>query len=65
MELKNKTILQVKVGERTYEMECYSEAPLGEVYDALLQMKSYVVDRINAQCDNEKKSEEKCQASPQ
>lgn len=58
MELKSKTILQVKTGERVYEMECYSDAPLGEVYDALLQMKAYVVDRINAQCDNEKKAEE-------
>lgn len=63
MELKSKTILQVKVGERTYEMECYSDSPLGEVHDALSQMKAYVVDRINAQQDNEKKAEEPCQTS--
>ena len=61
MELRSKTVLQVKVGERTYEMECYSDSPLGEVHDALTQMKAYVVDRINAQVDNEKKAEEKCQ----
>lgn len=65
MELKNKTILEVKIGERTYSMECYSDSPLGEVHDALTQMKAYVVDRINAQTDNEKKAEEKaCQTSP-
>lgn len=64
MELKCKTALQVKVGERTYEMECYSDAPLGEIFDALTQMKAYIVDRINAQLDNEKKAQEAaCQKS--
>lgn len=64
MEIRNKAILQVKIGERTYEMECYNESPLGEVFDALTLMKAYVVDRINAQADNEKKAqEEPCQTS--
>lgn len=61
MEIKSKTVLEVKVGDRVYSMECYSDSPLGEVHDALTQMKSYVVDRINAQVDNEKKVEEACQ----
>jgi hypothetical protein len=63
MELKSKTLLQVKIGERTYEMECYSDSPLGEVHDALSQMKAYVVERIQVQLDNEKKAEEACQKS--
>jgi len=61
MEIKSKTTLEVRIEDRIYSMECYSNSPLGEVHDALTQMKAYVVDRINAQCDNEKKSEEQCQ----
>ena len=60
MELRNKTVLEVRVEGRIYSIECNAESPLGEVHDALTQMKAYVVDRINAQCDKEKKSEEKC-----
>ncbi len=64
MELKCKTALQVKIGERIYEMECHSDSLLGEVHDALTQMKAYIVDRINAQLDNEKKAQEAaCQKS--
>ena len=66
MELRNKTTLEVKVGDRTYSMECYNESPLGEVFDALTQMKSYIVERINAQVDVEKKAQEQtCQKSAQ
>lgn len=61
MELRSRTYLEVKIDNRTYALECSSDSPLGAVHDALTQMKAYVVDRINAQCDNEKKAEEKCQ----
>lgn len=62
MNLRSKTVLEVKIGERTYTMECYSDAPLGEVHDALTQMKAYIVERINAQVEIEKKAGEPCQA---
>jgi hypothetical protein len=58
MQLKNKTYLEVKVGDRTYALECYSDSPLGEVFDALSSMKAYILDRINAQADNENKAKE-------
>jgi hypothetical protein len=58
MELINKTLLQVKIGERTYSIECNATSPLGEVHDALTQMKAYVVDRMQAQIDSEKKCED-------
>ncbi len=44
--IKNKTVLEVKIGERIYAMECAPEAPLGEVHDALCQMRAFVVQRI-------------------
>ena len=66
MQLINKTVLEVKIGERSYVMECYNDSPLGEVHDALTQMKAYIVDRINTQCENEKKAEEEtCPKSAQ
>lgn len=62
MKLVSKTLLEVSVGDRTYAMECRSDSPLGEVHDALSQMKAYIVARINEQNDNEQKAkEEPCQ----
>lgn len=52
--IKNKTIIEAKVGERTYQMECFPESPLGEVYDALNQMRAYVIERIVDQQKSEK-----------
>jgi hypothetical protein len=46
MMIKTKTILEVKIGERIYEMECDPNAPLGEVHDALSSMKSYIINRM-------------------
>lgn len=63
MQLRNRTTLEVKVGDRTYSMDCNSDSPLGEVYDALTQMRSYIVERITTQSDNEKKAEEECPKS--
>lgn len=63
MELKNRTYLEVKIDGRVYALECDSNSCLGSVHDALTQMKAYVVDRINAQAENEKKAEEACPKS--
>ena len=45
--LKTGAQLEVKIGERVYSLNLPSEAPLGEVHDALFRMRSYVVDKIN------------------
>jgi hypothetical protein len=44
--LLNKTVLQVERGNRKYSLECDSEAPLGEVYDAINELRGYIIDRI-------------------
>ena len=56
--LKAKTVLEVKIDERIYELYCEPEAPLGCVHDALCQMKAYVVQRIVDQQESEKKKAE-------
>lgn len=45
--LKQAVNLEVKVGERTYQLNLPGDCPLGEVYDVLFKMRSYVVERIN------------------
>lgn len=45
--LKNKTVLEVKIGERLYELSLDASSPIGEVFDALSQMQSFVVQKIN------------------
>lgn len=47
--IKSKTVLEVKRNDRIYQLECEPDSPLGEVYDALCAMRSFVVQRINEQ----------------
>ena len=68
--IKNLNALEIKVGERIYKLLCDVDSPLGEVHDALLQMKGFIVKTINdlhasqqpkaPECDACEK-EEKCQ----
>ncbi len=54
--LKQATMLETKIGERIYQFHLPSDAPLGEVHDALFQIRSFVVAKINeAQKVDEKK----------
>ena len=45
--IKNKTFLEVKKGDRNYQFICEVESPVGEVYDALSEMRGYTIDIIN------------------
>lgn len=55
--IKQQIKLEVKAGERVYELACSPDSPLGELYDAISAMKSYVVQRINEQLEEEKPKE--------
>lgn len=46
--LSAKTTLTIKLGERTYEFHCDPLSPLGELHDVLCQMKSFIVEKLNA-----------------
>jgi len=56
--LRQLSRLEVKVGERIYQLSCEPDSPLGEIHDALLQMKGYVVQRIVEIQESEKKKDE-------
>ncbi len=45
--LKTNAMLEVKIGERIYQLNLPSDAPLGEAHDAIFQMRSYVISKIN------------------
>ena len=49
----------VKVGERSYWLLCDSDSPLGELHDALMQMKGHCVDRMIEIHKKEKEMAEK------
>lgn len=44
--IKSKAVIEVKIGDRTYQMECPPEAPLGEVHDALCTMRYEVIQKM-------------------
>lgn len=52
--LRQISALEMKIGDKYYKFLCDGDSPLGSVHDALCQMRSYVVERINeannAQC---------------
>lgn len=57
--IKSKTILEVKIGERIYQLELAPDSPLGEVHDALIQMKAAVINlMVQEQKKNEAKKED-------
>ena len=50
--LRNKSVLEVKIGERIYALELANDSPLGEAYDAVTRIRGFIIERINE--ENEK-----------
>lgn len=44
--IKNETVLEVNIGDRIYKFSCSPQSPLGELHDALFQMKNFVIEKI-------------------
>lgn len=45
--LKTKSSLEVKIGEKMYSFQCESDSPLGACFDAICQMHSFIIEKIN------------------
>lgn len=58
-EEKKSSILEVKKEERSYQFHCSPNSPLGEIYDALSQMRAYVINRMVEEQNAEQPPEEK------
>lgn len=46
---KSVSILELKKGEKVYQLHLAPDSALGEVHDVLCQMKYYVLERMNKQ----------------
>ena len=56
--LKNKVTLEVKKGENEYALHLGPNSPLGEIYDVLIEMKDFVVSKLNEHAEASKKLED-------
>lgn len=56
--IKNKTVMEIKKDERIYQFIIESTSPLGEIFDVLTQMKSYVLKAIQDAEKSQEKQEE-------
>lgn len=54
--IKQKTILEMKVNDRTYELQCEPCSPLGELYDVISSMRAHVLNLIQDAENKENKS---------
>lgn len=64
--LKTQACIEIKKGERIHRFYCDNDSPLGEAYDALREMMSYVVTRIQeAEKQKEQSKEESNNADKQ
>lgn len=44
--IRQQSVLEVVSGEHSFSFTCGNDAPLGQVFDALSQMRAYVIERI-------------------
>lgn len=58
MMLSNITKLEIKIGERAYQLFCAVDSPIGEVHDALCSMKGFVIQKIQEAQNKEEASKE-------
>lgn len=64
--IKQKTIIEVKIGDRIYELSCNGDSPLGELHDALMQMKGFCVERmVQAQKEEQEAADKHMEQSQQ
>ncbi len=55
--IKCKTVLHHKIGERVYNLEMENDSPLGEIHDALIVMRNFIIDKMK---EIDSKAEVKC-----
>ncbi len=43
----NRTVIELKIGERFYKLECSPDSPLTELNQALVEMNNFIISKIN------------------
>lgn len=65
--IKSKTVLHHKIGDRDYNLEVSPDSPLGELHDALVAMKNFVIQKMQeveqkpVSCDESNKQCQNCE----
>jgi hypothetical protein len=44
--INSRTILEHKIGERAYQFFCDPNSPLGELHDALVVMRNFIIQKM-------------------
>lgn len=58
MDLKGITVIQAVKNDREYRFSLQPDAPIGEVYDVITEMRLFVAQKIQEQINAEKPKEE-------
>jgi hypothetical protein len=45
--IKTKTVLEIQIRERIYEFSMSPDSPLGELFDAISQVRGLIIEKIN------------------
>jgi hypothetical protein len=57
--INSRTILEHKIGERAYQFFCDPNSPLGELHDALVVMRNFIIQKMQEIDKKEEKSPSK------
>ena len=64
--LKMKSMLEVEIAGNTYQLYCNTDSPLGNLHDALMQMKGWAVDRmVKAQKEEQEAADAQIKEEPE
>ena len=65
MTKKSGVILQAKIGDNVYELHCSEKAALGELHDALMEIKGFAIEKMiaNHKAEQEAMEAQKVQES--
>jgi hypothetical protein len=55
--IRNKTVFEVKIGEKLYQFQCEPDSPLVEVNDVLNIMKNHISKMIQDHMESQKPKE--------
>ena len=44
--IKNQSVIEIRRGERVYQLQLDSNSPLGEIHDVIHEMKNYIINLI-------------------
>ncbi len=46
--IKQKSVMEVEIGGKVFQLYCDNDSPLGSLHDALMMMKGWTVERMQA-----------------